>query len=300
MKKLLIVVVALGVVAFAPAVANAATVTITKAGFVPSTVQITPGESITWTNSDTADHQVISDKASLASPILHTGQTYTFAFGTAGNFAIKDAIDKHFKAATVIVKAAAPAPAPKPAPKPAAHDSVSLTASVLNVTYTGGVTLSGTISTLAAGQKLTLQQQAFGQDGYSKLADLTTGNGGTYSYMVHPVVQTSYHVMWGAKTSPSLTIGVHPLVGFAVSGNGRFFTKVTAAHSFAGKIVQLQRHTALGQWVTISRAQLGLRSGAYFHPRLPHGTSMLRFAFSINQAGAGYLGGTSRTVVYHG
>src|SRR5581483_3007733 len=208
MKKVLIVVAALGVVAFAPAVARAANVTITKAGFIPSTVQISPGESITWTNSDTADHQVVSDKASLASPILHSGQSYTFTFSNAGNFAVKDALDRYLKGEKVVVKATAPAPAPKAAPKPAAkpapaplkppvvRPSVSLTTSGLSVTYTGGVTLSGSISSLAAGQKLILQSQPFGQDGYSKVADLTTGSGGSFSYTVHPVVMTSYQVMW--------------------------------------------------------------------------------------------------------
>jgi hypothetical protein len=29
------------------------------------------------------------------------------------------------------------------------------------------------------------------------------------------------------------------------------------------------------------------------------GNSALRFAFSVNQAGAGYLAGFSRTLVYH-
>jgi plastocyanin len=306
MKKLLIVVVALGVIAFAPAIARAATVTITKAGFIPSTVQIAPGESITWTNSDTVNHQVISDKASLASPILTPGQSYTFTFGNVGSFSVKDALDRHFRGATVIVRAAAPAPAPapkKPTPAPlkpsAVKPSVTMTTSGLDVTFTGGVTLSGKISTLASGQRLTLQQQPFGQDGYSKLADVTTGSGGTFSYTVHPVVMTSYHVTWGGQASPTLTIGVHPLVGFGALSGGRFFTKVSAARSFAGKVVQLQRHTAYGQWVTISRARLGLRSGVYFHPRLGRGTWMLRVAFSINQAGAGYLGGTSRTIVYH-
>jgi plastocyanin len=310
MKKLLVVVALLGVVALAPAVAEAANVTITKAGFIPSTVQISPGESITWTNSDTANHQVISDKASLGSPILATGQSYTFTFSKAGNFAIEDALDKHFRGATVVVKAAAPAPAPRPAPAPkkpapaplkppAVKPSVTTTTSGVSVVYTGSVTLSGKISSLASGQALTLQQQPFGQDGYSNLANVTTGSGGTFSYTVHPVVMTSYHFMWGGTASPTLTIGVHPLVGFTVLSGGRLFTKVTAARSFAGKVVQLQRHNAFGQWVTISRARLGLRSGAYFHPRLGHGTWMLRIAFSVNQAGAGYLGGTSRTIVYH-
>ena len=58
---------------------------------------IAPGESITWTNSDTVDHQVSSTKASLASPVLHAGQTFSFKFATAGNFAITDLLVKKLK-----------------------------------------------------------------------------------------------------------------------------------------------------------------------------------------------------------
>jgi hypothetical protein len=40
-------------------------------------------------------------------------------------------------------------------------------------------------------------------------------------------------------------------------------------------------------------------SSAALKASLPLGTSALRFAFSVNQAGAGYLAGFSRTLVYH-
>ena len=87
MRKLFFVIAVLAIVGVAPAFAQAANITITKTGFAPASVTIAPGESITWTNSDTVDHQVNSTKASLASPVLHAGQTFSFKFATAGNFA---------------------------------------------------------------------------------------------------------------------------------------------------------------------------------------------------------------------
>ena len=61
--------------------------------------------------------------------------------------------------------------------------------------------------------------------------------------------------------------------------------------------------TAAGRWVTIKRLRLNGRSAALFRPvtfraALPSGRSTLRVAMSINQAGAGYLGGFSRTIVF--
>jgi hypothetical protein len=63
--------------------------------------------------------------------------------------------------------------------------------------------------------------------------------------------------------------------------------------------VLLQRRSAFGQWVTIKRIRLGAGSQEVFRASLPRGTSMLRISMSVNQAGAGYLGGFSRTIVYH-
>jgi hypothetical protein len=42
--------------------------------------------------------------------------------------------------------------------------------------------------------------------------------------------------------------------------------------------------------------RLGARSRAEFRVTLPKGRSRLRIAFSVNQAGAGFLGATSRVL----
>jgi hypothetical protein len=50
--------------------------------------------------------------------------------------------------------------------------------------------------------------------------------------------------------------------------------------------------------VTIKRATLDLNSRARFQAALPVGANRLRIAMSVNQAGAGYLAGFSREIVY--
>jgi hypothetical protein len=79
---------------------------------------------------------------------------------------------------------------------------------------------------------------------------------------------------------------------------GRFSTHVTAAHSFARRQVKLQRLSSLGQWVTVGVRRLNAASTTIFHPKLRKGTSRLRVTISVNQAGLGYLGGKSRTIVF--
>jgi hypothetical protein len=92
------------------------------------------------------------------------------------------------------------------------------------------------------------------------------------------------------------TVAVHPRVTLSLLRSGHFLTRVTAGHSFAHRVVQLQR-LRNGRWVTIKRIRLGARSRVEFRATLPKGRSTLRVAFSVNQAGAGYLGGASRPLL---
>ena len=42
------------------------------------------GDSISWQNNGQEPHNVVDDKGTWESPALSSGQTYTFAFTTAG------------------------------------------------------------------------------------------------------------------------------------------------------------------------------------------------------------------------
>jgi len=304
MRKMVMLVAALGLVALAPAAqaapakATAATATITKVGVIPSQVKISTNDSVTWLNTDTADHQLVSDKAGLASPVLHAGQSFTFTFTKSGNFALKDALDKKLKAGSIVVAAPAAA-APAKGAGAGAGATVSLTTSTFQALYNTPVTLTGTVSTHQAGQQVTIQAQKYGENNFTKLADVMTIANGAWSYTARPTIRTVFQSMWGKQASSQVTVGVRPLVTFHVLTGNRFSTKVVAAHAFTGKFVQLQRRSSLGQWVTLKRVKLNASSAAIFKAALPKGTSSIRIAFSVNQAGAGYLGTTSRTIVYH-
>jgi len=302
MRKYMILAVALAIVALAPAAqaapatATAATATITKIGVVPSQVKISVNDSVTWMNTDTADHQLVADKAGLASPVLHAGQSFTFTFKTAGNFNLKDALDKKLHAGTVVVSAAAVAGG---GGGNAANASVSLSTSSFQALYNTPVTLTGTVSNRQAGEKVTIEGQKYGENNFTKLADVMTVANGAWSYTAKPTVRTVFQTKWGKQASTQVTVGVKPLVTFHVLTGNRFSTKVVAARAFTSKLVQLQRRSSLGQWVTLKRVKLNASSAAIFKAALPKGTSSIRIAFSVNQAGAGYLGTTSRTIVYH-
>lgn len=184
---------------------------------------------------------------------------------------------------------------PPPAKGPV---TVTLSTSSFKVVYGATVILSGTVSTKQAGVSVTLLEEANGASSFSTLATVTTGSGGAWSSGVKPRIRTSYEARVKTSTSAAVVVGVSPLVSLHTVGGGRFSTRVVAARSFAGKLVQLQRRSSLGQWVTVQRKPLNATSAATFQPSLPHGTSTLRVALSVNQAGAGYLAGISRTISY--
>jgi hypothetical protein len=189
----------------------------------------------------------------------------------------------------------------KPPPPAAAKGGTTLTlaASSLQVVFGTATTLSGVSSTKQAGESVTILAQRYGEPKLVQVAMVTTTAGGAWSYRAKPTIGTSYRAEMKKATSPTLAVGVRPLGAFHVLTGNRFSTKLTAARSFAGKTVQLQRRSSLGQWVTLKRMQLGSGSGSIFRPALPMGSSSLRVAMSVNQAGPGYLAGISRTIVFH-
>ena len=143
---------------------------------------------------------------------------------------------------------------------------------------------------------MTVFAQAYGAASFQSIAVVLTAADGSWAYLAKPSIGTSYRAIWQGGSSATVAVGVHPVVAFGRSGR-RFTVRVRGVHAFAHRVVQLQRRAASGAWVTVRRLRLGVRSRAEFKATLPHGVSVLRMAISVNQAGAGYLGGKSRTIV---
>jgi len=61
-----------------------AAVAISNFSFEPASVTVKVGTTVTWTNNDTAPHQIKSD--TFNSPVLSKGQTFSFTFSAAGTY----------------------------------------------------------------------------------------------------------------------------------------------------------------------------------------------------------------------
>ena len=282
-KSLLILVSLIATLVVAPAASAAVTknVSIKRASFVPATVNITAGDTIRWKNDDTRNHQVVSTTGTFASPVLAPGRTYSFRFDVAGTYRYRDAL---VPASTGTIRVAGAPPA------------VTLGTSLPQISYGTRVTLSGQINSKKAGENVQLNYLAHGQGSEAVLATVITGADGVYSFNVTPKILTTYRAVWKTASSLPVQTAVAPSISFGRM-NG-FVTRVYAGRSMARKQVQLQRFSSFGQWVTIKRVSLDLNSRARFEAVLPAGQSRLRIAFSVNQAGAGYLAAFSREILY--
>ncbi|MFZ2073289.1 cupredoxin domain-containing protein [Methanoregula sp.] len=76
-------------VATASSFSGTASVAIQNYSFIPASITVTPGTTVTWTNLDPVYHTVTSvepSPVSFNSPVLHQGDTFQFTFNQTGDY----------------------------------------------------------------------------------------------------------------------------------------------------------------------------------------------------------------------
>lgn len=253
------------------------TVQVTAAGFTPAATTISMGDSVTWHNADNANHQVVSNDGSFASPVLKPNDTFTQTFNASGKTNYHDALaTKHTGSVTVTAPAA----------------NVTLTAASQTIVYGGTTKVSGAVTNQLTNEPVTLTSQPIGK-GTQSIDSQSTAANGAFAFSVSPTIQTAYQAHWRTTSSPNVTVNVAPRVGFGLSGR-LFIAKVTSDLNYAGHFVLVQKRNAIGTWKTLKRVYLGGNSRAAFRVQLAHGRTVLRLALPDSQAGAGYVQGISR------
>lgn len=110
----------LGLLLLPPGQASAASYRVAMQGyaFAPASLTVPVGSTVTWTNGDTAPHDVktTSGPAAIHSPMLNKGQSWTYTFTAAGSYGYYCTVHPDMTARITVV--AAPKPTPKPTPTP--------------------------------------------------------------------------------------------------------------------------------------------------------------------------------------
>lgn len=283
-----VILLTLSMLAIPSALAATKTVDITRAGFTPNKVTIDFGDTVTWTNKDTQSHQVLFDQASWpTSPVLAANQTYSVTFTKSGSFGYRDAFATN-RRGTVTVRA-----------------GVSIKGVPAQVTYGKPATLSGSVSSGATGESVSLEAKACGQTAFAKVASATSATGGAWSATASPTMNTTYRAVWKNARSAELNETVAPALKLRRVRRGRFTASLTAAQPFTGKFVVVQRYVRTKKaWkavkrVTLKTAKPGTAptvvTSAGFRLRVPRGTR-LRITLAQAQAGTCYAASRSGAV----
>ena len=288
MKKLLLPAIALA--ALAPALGGAATkgVDITRAGFTPNKVTIEFGDTVTWTNKDSGAHQVLADQLAFpTSPVLAQNQTYSYTFTKSGSFGYRDALNTN-RRGTVVVRA-----------------GVSIKTAPAVVRYGGTATLSGVVSSLAAGETVNIDAKQCGATSFTRLASVKSTANGAWSAPAKPVMNTVYRAGWKNANSAELTQSVSPLLALKRVRARRFTATATAALALTGKRLVVQRYVKSKRtWkavkqVTLNKSQPGtppaVRTSVAFSLRVRRGTKV-RVLLPAAQAATCYAAARSAAV----
>lgn len=280
MRKLLILLAAVLALTGATAATSGSTavvnVAITSTSFAPRDALARAGDTVVWKNTDRATHQIVSDSGLFKSPVLQTGETFAFRFGEPASYSYHDGL-RSSRQGTVHVRGAQP--------------TIGLTR--LFVVYRNPVRIAGSITNARFGEEVTITMSRYG--GVQEKRTVRTDGDGTFELSDRPGIRTEYSASWnGTQSNDAPHVNVRPLVVFTVlsARANRYFVRVRAQRSYAGKVVRIQRRAGNGAWVTTKRVRLNLRSQARFRGSFPRGRTQARAWIG---AAPGYIPGFSTT-----
>ena len=90
--------------------ASEVSVDISNFAFGPSTLTVAVGDTVTWTNSDSAPHTVTAESGAFDSGNVDPGETFTFTFIEPGTYTYRCDYHSEMEATIVITPAAVTAP----------------------------------------------------------------------------------------------------------------------------------------------------------------------------------------------
>jgi len=103
--------------------------------FSPATLEISVGDTVTWTNNDTAPHNVVvtDGPEKFSSPLLEQGQTYSHTFTQAGTYSYYCSVHPDMKATITVTGGGATTEpttsAPSSEPEPSSSHSMPMPSS---------------------------------------------------------------------------------------------------------------------------------------------------------------------------
>jgi plastocyanin len=275
------------------ALGGTTTVQLTSAGPQPAAITVGFGETVSFVNSDTQNHSIVSP--SFTSPVIYPGQTYSVTMDTPGKISYTQTNFGRSNKGLIVVTVNGP---------------VQLTASSPSVVYGAHVVLSGK-SPLPGSRTVTLSTQpGAGRHGAGKawtdLATVPTSADGSFSTVVEPKMSLSYRVVVApgissqpvaVQVKPRLTITAAPLklrVGRVV----RVVARIVPAT--AATTLELKQLTGTKRARTLAQKTVTASGTVTFAWKVTQGRSLLRVEMPKTKGGSSFQATFSRSITVTG
>ena len=121
----------------APLAQRAIRIRIFDNGFGPDNVTVAAGTTVTWVNSGRAPHNVVASNGSFESPVLRTGESFSYTFSNVGGFGYRCTIHENMEGNIEVTAQVEPTTVPATATRvPATPTSVPAATTVSGATAT--------------------------------------------------------------------------------------------------------------------------------------------------------------------
>ncbi len=291
MKRLRVPAAVLGLVALGTAgyaLAASASVSLTADGPQPENVTVNWGDSVVYSNGDSAEHAIRIPRLEVTTPSIPPGGTFEQVYdGRGGNYNFVQ-VGKRNHPGQVVVKV---------------DGNVTLKSSAAEVQFGKSVTLSGTSA--YPGHPVIVRGRDAGAGGeWKTVLQLNASADGSYSGRIRPKVGARYQARAAADqlASKLVDVAVRPSVTIAVS---RRVAPAGSKVTVTGRILPggaVDRADLLGydtkrkRWVTLDTRPVAKSGKVAFRVTVEEGAIRLRIGFRRGSTSAGYTPSESRFV----
>jgi plastocyanin len=273
------------------ALAGSATVSLGPTGPAPQTVTAEWGDTVAFTNTDTAAHGITSARPELNAPtIAPAGSFTTVLAGRAATYRYRQTGGRSAPGAIVLH----------------VSGSVSLATSRSQVVFGQAIRLSGVAS--YPGTPVVLQQRLPGGKGWKTLATPTSGPDGSYEMSYTPPIGAEYRatIAGGQVASTVSAVDVRPQLTIwsparkTMAGHRITIRSRITPGDAAAQLTLRQCNASRGVWTRVASVKPGAGGGASFGWTAQAGRNYLETTVVRRDGTVGYVPPTSRKIAITG
>jgi hypothetical protein len=165
------------------------------------------------------------------------------------------------------------------------------------VMYGETIPLLGEIPDAQAGQNVDILAREYGQNGFGRIASVTTNANGRWRYVAKPRILTTYVATTTGSLTSQIDIHVSPALTLHLR-HGLLTVAAKTLNTLRGRYVIVQVRRGGGPWHGVRKIVLGTGARASVPFQAPIGRSEIRTFMPASQVGKGYDPGFSGILVF--